>query len=257
MRLCGRQLTMAYLLALSCVGVKSSGAADSLVYVASGVATVQVIDPNSDRITATILDLVFDLAVSPDGSRAYALGHAGFDVIDTATKAVTATVPLEGFPQRIALTPDGKFAYVTTGSPVQVTVIDTARAAVVTQIPLSGGSVVAMAPDGARAYVPSSGRGTQPGHVTVIDTAANTVAATIEVPAPAFFCQHRRLARRALHLPSGPEQRRPDPRRCRRANIQPPHRPDAGASRRCCGESRRQLRVPCRRCEDSGRRFFR
>jgi YVTN family beta-propeller protein len=58
-------------------------------------------------------------------------------VIDPATNAVTATIPLEG--ERawwVALTPDGKKLYVTVGRSDTVAVIDTAADKVLTTLPV-------------------------------------------------------------------------------------------------------------------------
>jgi YVTN family beta-propeller protein len=100
-------------------------------------------------------------------------------VIDTATNTVMATVPVGSSPQGIAVTPDGKHAYVANGS---VSVIDTATNKVVATVPVgsaSGGASggVTITPDGRHAYAADAGDNT----VSVIDTASNTVVATVPV----------------------------------------------------------------------------
>jgi YVTN family beta-propeller protein len=97
-------------------------------------------------------------------------------VIDTATNMVVAALPL-GEVTGIAITPDGKHAYVTqfAGS---VSVIDTASNTVVATVTAGsepGG--VAVTPDGQHAYVTNSGSS----NVSVIATATNTVVATVTV----------------------------------------------------------------------------
>lgn len=94
-------------------------------------------------------------------------------VIDSLTNAITATITVDGTgPYAIALTPNGKLAYVLciTGS---VSVIELATNTVVAIIPVEPYSnFLAIDPDGAYAYVTLN-------DVTVIDIATNTVIGTI------------------------------------------------------------------------------
>jgi YVTN family beta-propeller protein len=106
-------------------------------------------------------------------------------VVDTATPAVVATIPVGSFPSAVAVTPDGKHVYVAnrgTGAvPGAVSVIDTSSNAVVATVPVGiNPTGVAITPDGTHAYVTnanlnSGARGT----VSVISTATNKVVATI------------------------------------------------------------------------------
>lgn len=111
-------------------------------------------------------------------------------VIDTSSDTVVATIPVGGFPDGIATTPDGTHAYVTNGFDSTVSVIDTASNTVAATIPVgSAPSAVAVTPDGTGpneidvrrhqplAYVTNEADNT----VSVIDTASNTVVATIPV----------------------------------------------------------------------------
>ena len=54
------------------------------------------------------------MAVSPDGQHAYVVngGSSTVSVIDTASNTVTATISVPGA-SRVAVTPDGRYAYVT------------------------------------------------------------------------------------------------------------------------------------------------
>jgi YVTN family beta-propeller protein len=98
-------------------------------------------------------------------------------VLDTATNTVVATIPVEGVPWGVAITPDGTRAYVTNlGSTVAV--IDTATNIVVATVPVGAGSQgVAVTPEGAYVYVTNAVSNT----VSVVETATNTVIATVPV----------------------------------------------------------------------------
>jgi YVTN family beta-propeller protein len=93
-------------------------------------------------------------------------------VIDTASNAVVATIPVGGFPDGVATTPDGTHAYVTNAFDSTVSVIDTASNTAVTTIPVGQDPTgVAITSDGTHAYVTNQLDDT----VSVIDTASNTV----------------------------------------------------------------------------------
>ena len=79
-------------------------------------------------------------------------------MIDTATNTVVATVTVGTGPVGVAVTPDGKHAYVTNVVPNTVSVIDTATNTVVATI--RWGLIpqgVAVTPDGKHAYVTNDG----------------------------------------------------------------------------------------------------
>jgi YVTN family beta-propeller protein len=97
-------------------------------------------------------------------------------VIDTATNNVVATVPVGNGPFGVAVTPDGKRAYVAnigfSAFSNTVSVIDTATNTVVATVTVGFQPIgVAITPDGTRAYVTNNADGT----VSVIDTASNLV----------------------------------------------------------------------------------
>ena len=88
-------------------------------------------------------------------------------VIDTASDALTGTIPVGDNPSALAVTPDGKWLYVmTTGGEVEV--VDTTLQTIAATITVGSTGDIAMTPDGTRAYVAA-------GLVYVIDTATNTV----------------------------------------------------------------------------------
>jgi YVTN family beta-propeller protein len=96
----------------------------------------------------------------------------------TLTKLVpsTPTIPVGQYPWDVALTPDGRHAYITNTGSDSVSVIDTASNTITATIPVDQGPEgVALAPDGRRAYITNTGSDS----VSVIDTASNTITATI------------------------------------------------------------------------------
>ena len=75
-------------------------------------------------------------------------------VIDTASNALVATVPVGSAPNGVAVTPDGAFAYVVNNVSNTVSVINTLSNTVVNTVQVGNGPTeVAITPDGAFAYV--------------------------------------------------------------------------------------------------------
>jgi len=101
-------------------------------------------------------------------------------VIDTATNKVVATVAVGTQPFGLAITPDGKHAYVANFNSFTVSVIDTPSNTVVATIPVGPCPAgVAVNPDGKHAYVATECSDND--NVSVIDTASNTVGTTVTV----------------------------------------------------------------------------
>jgi YVTN family beta-propeller protein len=178
-------------------------------YVTSGDGTVSVITTATGVVAAriTVGGTPGAVAITPDGRHAYVtnetsggkdpLVSGAVSVIDTATGVVSATIPVGGSPGKggspgaVAITPDGKHAYVTNANwgnspaplPGTVSVIDTATGVVSARITVGGPpGAVAITPDGTRAYVANMNiEDDQTGTVSVIDTATGVVSATIPV----------------------------------------------------------------------------
>ncbi|MEP7208079.1 MAG: IPTL-CTERM sorting domain-containing protein [Casimicrobiaceae bacterium] len=103
-------------------------------------------------------------------------------VIDIATDAVIATIPVGTTPRGAGFTPDGTRVYVTNQGADTVSAISTATNTVVATIPVPTQPIGAVVtPDGTRVYV---GSGIT---VTVISTATNTVLATIPISSGSFI----------------------------------------------------------------------
>jgi YVTN family beta-propeller protein/VCBS repeat-containing protein len=117
------------------------------------------------------------LAVSPRGDRAYVtsfVDEAAVTVIRTADNAVSR-IPLTFRPESVVVGPDGRYLYVAEPAGHRVAVIDTVE--YTTAFIGVGNHPFHMAFLGADLYVANN----QDGTVSVIDTADNTVARTIEV----------------------------------------------------------------------------
>ena len=186
------------------VGSRPEGVAvapdGKFVYVANfGSNNVSVIAAAGNTVTATVAVGSFPIgvAVTPDGKFVYVAnnGSNNVSVIATATNTVVATVSFllsDQFPVEIAIAPDGQHAYVTSNLAAAdhgaVAVIATASNTVVATVPVgsfeSAAQGIAITPDGKHAYVAGEttlNMGSPAGRqaVFVIDTASNTVVATV------------------------------------------------------------------------------
>jgi YVTN family beta-propeller protein len=122
-------------------------------------------DPNSttyNKVVSTIklASTPSDIAISPDGTRAYVTttGNASVAVIDTTSNTVITNVRVGSTPVGVAVSPDGKKVYVTNGGSSTVSVIsaDTATNTYkeVSRITVgSQPSGIAVSPDGTKLYV--------------------------------------------------------------------------------------------------------
>ncbi len=131
------------------------------------------------------------VAIRPDGTRAYIVnagdqslrekGLGSVSVLDLGTLSVAATIthPNLHFPHGIAMSRDGRKVYVTTLYQNSVFVFSTASNEVLKEIPTGKKAtfMIAMTPDGTRAYVSHA---EEPGFVTIVDTATDTMVGTIE-----------------------------------------------------------------------------
>ncbi len=125
-----------------------------------------------------------DAYVASCGSSSACGGNGTVSVIDTATDTVVATVDVGVNPTAVAVSPDGSRVYVANGCSTcskdgTLSVIDAANNTVVGSPITVGGhpAGVVVSPGGSRAYVANSYSDT----VSVIDTAADTVVATVDV----------------------------------------------------------------------------
>ena len=149
-------------------------------------AKVSIIDTATNSVAGTVPlpEPVTGVAVSPDGKRVYAANSMHAFVIDTATHSIVGSVAVGtgvGGYAGVAIDPTGTRVYVTSNwnqNPHMVKVIDTATNRVVAAIPVGDTPVgVAVHPAGTRAYVTNMFSD----NISVIDTAANTVIANIDL----------------------------------------------------------------------------
>ena len=197
------------------VGVPIAAAADSVVSTipvasttASATPTV-VVSPDGSRLyvsdtntgtvsvvdtaTLTVLGTIpvagpIGLAISPDGSRLYVVSTNPANVlvvVDTATRAAVASVPVGSSPAGIAISPDGSRVYVSnssgTGS-TAVSVVDTATNTLVTSIvDAPGPRSMIVSPDGSRLYVSHTAPSSH--DISIVSTATNAVTGTVAIGA--------------------------------------------------------------------------
>lgn len=170
-----------------------AGTSDVAVVTSSVFATLPTGDYTPPE---TLIDVGFfpeDLAATPNGAQVWVTdtgpqtgttgSHSGgtvpftaISVITTTSNTVVGTVQLSTPPQAVAFSPNGQFAYVTTGN--ELLVIDVAEQRVVGHVNgLEGAHGVAVSPDGQDVYVTDSGAGT----VSVIDASSLRVSRTVTV----------------------------------------------------------------------------
>ncbi len=166
--------------------------AGTRAYVANVLSsTVSVIDTAANTVAATIpvLDPTA-VAFNPSGTRAYVtnLSSNTVSVINALTNDVVASIAVGNLPLDVAVNPAGTRAYVTNRESETVSVIDTATNTVLATIPVHDRPTgVAVNRSGTRAYVTNEiivsgeARLEITGAISVIDTATNTVVATILV----------------------------------------------------------------------------
>ena len=124
----------------------------------------------------------YGVAVAPDGKHVYVTNPDSnvVTVVDTTTNSPTTIAGVGTKPRGVAVAPDGKHVYVTSGDGT-VSVIDTTGANSVKAITVETKPFpVAVAPDGRHVYVGGvSSNDPYPSYVYTIDTATNTVVASV------------------------------------------------------------------------------
>lgn len=139
------------------------------------------------RVLALAFAVMLSAGVATAQTQAYITDQATQAVLvyDASTYASVTSVSVSpGTPNRIAVTPDQAFAYVTLSDVDQVAVIDTGANTLVTTVPVQDNPQgLAVTPDGAFVYVANAGSSAA---LSVISTATNTVVATVFLGSPPF-----------------------------------------------------------------------
>jgi YVTN family beta-propeller protein len=160
-------------------------------YVANGNSdSVSVINTTTKAVLETIQvgNYPYSIVVSPDGKYVY-VGNSNsgsVSVISVGKKKVVATIPVGGGVGFLSISTDGLTVYAptfnNTGSADAIALIDTAHNTVVNRLYVDGAWGAKVSPDGQWLYASDYIEG-QGNLVTVISTATQAVAATIQVGA--------------------------------------------------------------------------
>ena len=150
--------------------------------------------PNASMAAGTPKSMPNSMPKSAPGSEHGSMAGAGAVwIIDTATDAVVAKVPVGKDPAHVVVAPDGRFAYVANGGENSVSVVDILALRVVATIAVGvGPHGMRLSPDGKEAWVANLKGGT----VSVIDTGSRKLVASIAVgqgPAQVGFTPDGRL----------------------------------------------------------------
>ena len=142
---------------------------------------LNVIDPGTNQIINTLQmpESTGSFVEAAGGSRLY-VGDGLYNVavIDTASNAVLANIPVATGTASPALTPDGRRVYMANPWSDSVSVLDTSTNTRIASVPVGKEPTsVAVSPDGAHAYVANIvGQS-----LSVIDTVSNAVSATLSL----------------------------------------------------------------------------
>jgi YVTN family beta-propeller protein len=131
-------------------------------------------------VTLVLFLMVFGAGAALAQTRGYLTnsGSSTVSVIDPATNAVVATVPVGSVPTAVAVAPNGAFAYIVNQASNNVSVISAASNTVVATVAVGTQPIgIAITPNGAFAYVANFSSN----NLSVISTATNTVVGTIAV----------------------------------------------------------------------------
>lgn len=146
-------------------------------YKTSGNYTVNLTVSNGINTSSKLVNITVGKRVSATWPFVYITNNGAFSVIDTETGIVISSVKV-GSGQGVAVSPDGKKAYVANLGSNNVSVIDTATNTVIATVNVGiDPSKVAVTQDGSKVYVVNYGSN----NVSVIDTEINTVKATVPV----------------------------------------------------------------------------
>lgn len=162
------------------------------VYVVGG-DVVYAIDRATSAVSSTLFGngLLYGMVVTPDGSAVCAAvqqSTAGplLDSFSTVTGKLVAAASVAAAPTGVAITPDGRKAYVTNSVGNGVSVIDTVTQTIAKTIPVAAPSFgIVVSPDGGSVYVATSTNPVELGDIAVIDTSTDAIVAAVQIGAAA------------------------------------------------------------------------
>jgi YVTN family beta-propeller protein len=146
------------------------------VYGTQGNYTVNLTASNGLNTSSKLTNITVKKRVSSTWPFVYVTSGLSVFVIDITTGTVITRVKVGCWPEGVAVTPNGKKAYVTNSWDGNVSVIDTATNTVTDTVKV-GSSDVVVSPDGKKVYVTNR----DSNNISVIDTDTNTVTATVPV----------------------------------------------------------------------------
>ena len=167
-------------------------------------------------ISAGVLVGVAVLGVSVSMSRVLAAPPQGADTTpqlnpntaadvgpEVAIPALGGIIQVGKTPAFVAVSPNGRHAYIANGKAQVVTVVDTAVNQVTATIPIPAGppQFLAFAPDGRTLYISIFNEQRTIHSIDVLDTASNTVVATIPQPARPYLAAVSRDGKR-IYVPN-------------------------------------------------------
>lgn len=126
-----------------------------------------------------------DMAFTPDSKTLFVLSstnkQARLTPIRTATGKVGRSITMSAFPDAMAMTPDGRFIYISDHYHGTVKVVRTSTDRVIKTIKINFAQALAMAPDGKTLYVGAAAAGTGAGEVIPVSTATDAAGAPVTV----------------------------------------------------------------------------
>lgn len=160
-----------------------AGKFHGILYVPMGPGKKVIgLDLATDKITKTIpvKPETHGLAVTKNGEELYVPSMKDFETIfvyETKTGKEVAAIDVGGTQHHVAISPDGKYAYITV-MPSLLAVVDTATRRLITSLKIGAApDSVAFTPDSRYAYITNAEDDT----VSVIETGGHKIVATIEV----------------------------------------------------------------------------
>lgn len=164
----------------ACVTLFSPLSVTNVYVVGDALSIVQASD---NAVTDEVDTSGVDIAVTPDGSKAYVSNFANdtVSVVSSSSNEVTTVIDVGDGPRGLAITPDGSRVYVPNENAGTVAIIRTATHEVTDVVDLpsqaanSFPQAIAITPDGERAYVAGSDGLLGPASLKTIRTSNNTV----------------------------------------------------------------------------------